>query len=114
MCLTDRMHCAPWGLHGGHAGFGNRVTVTLDGREVTDVQNSKVRQQRLKPGDCLNLRAGGGGGFGPPQERDAARVANDVKQGYISAQSARDNYRVSVTADYKVNESETRKLRSTA
>jgi N-methylhydantoinase B len=114
MCLTDRMHCAPWGLHGGQAGFGNRVTVTLDGHEVTDVQNSKVRQQRLKPGDCLNLRAGGGGGFGPPHERDTARVADDVKQGYISAQSARDNYRVSVTADYKVNEGETRKLRSTA
>ena len=39
-CLADRMHCVPWGLHGGHSGLGNRVTVQLDGIEIKDSQNS--------------------------------------------------------------------------
>jgi N-methylhydantoinase B len=111
-CLADRMHCAPWGLHGGHAGLGNLVTVQLAGQEIAASQNSKIRAQRLRPGDRLTLRAGGGGGFGSPLERDAARVAHDVKQGYISAQSARDNYRVSVTAQFEVHQDETRELRA--
>jgi N-methylhydantoinase B len=110
-CLADRMHCVPWGLHGGHSGLGNRVTVQLDGVEIKDSENSKIRAQRLRPGDRLFLRAGGGGGFGPPVERDLELVARDVKQGYISAQSARDNYRVSVTADFKIHQDETQALR---
>jgi N-methylhydantoinase B len=112
-CLADRMHCAPWGLHGGHAGLGNLVTVQFDGGKTEAGQNSKIRAQRLKAGDRLTLRAGGGGGFGPPRERDPALVAYDVKQGYISAQSARDNYRVSVSAEFGLQQDETRKLRVT-
>jgi N-methylhydantoinase B len=87
------------------------VTVELDGVEIKDSQNSKIRGQQLRTGDRLFLRAGGGGGFGPPVERELALVARDVKQGYISAQSARDNYRVSLSSDFKIQQEETRALR---
>ena len=50
--------------------------------------------RRLKPGDAFTLRAGGGGGFGPPLERPIERVREDVRQGYVSLKAARDWYGV--------------------
>jgi N-methylhydantoinase B len=93
---AERMHCAPWGIEGGMAGLGNHVTTRIDGKEDLDRPNAKLRNQRLKPGDALILRTGGGGGFGPPQERDRELVIRDVQQGYVSAEVARTVYRVDV------------------
>jgi len=108
---AERMHCAPWGLHGGHAGMGNRVSVRIDGEERAG-PNAKVRNQRLRAGDAVVLRAGGGGGFGPPHERDPQRVADDVAQGYVSRESALDAYRVVLRADGTLDADATRALRA--
>lgn len=108
---SDRMHCAPWGLHGGHEGMGNRATVRIDGAEVSSA-NSKIRNVQLKPGDAFLLRAGGGGGFGSPIERDPALVARDVREGYISEAVARDVYRVAFDGQGGVDQAATAKLRS--
>jgi N-methylhydantoinase B len=91
---AERMHCAPWGIEGGMAGMGNHVTTRIDGKEDLERANAKLRNQRLKPGDALILRTGGGGGFGPPAERDREQVLRDVRQGYVSAEVARKLYRV--------------------
>jgi N-methylhydantoinase B len=109
---VDRVHCAPWGLAGGKEGKGNQVAIRLDGEDVGELPNAKVLQQRLKPGDAFTLRAGGGGGFGDPQRRDAEKVADDVKQGYVSAAVARDVYRVALTASGGVDLEATAALRS--
>jgi N-methylhydantoinase B len=109
---VDRVHCAPWGLAGGKEGKGNQVAIRLDGEDVGELPNAKVLQQRLKPGDAFTLRAGGGGGFGDPQRRDAEKVADDVKQGYVSAAVARDVYRVALTASGGVDLDATAALRS--
>ena len=90
---VDRMHCRPWGLQGGMPGMGNHVTLRVDGHEKADFPNAKVLTAHLKPGDAFVLRAGGGGGFGDPAERDPRRVAEDVRQGYISQDAARRDYR---------------------
>ena len=92
--------------------MGNHVSVEIDGVDDESRLSSKVRAQRLKPGDRLYLRAGGGGGFGAPLERDAERVADDVKQGYVSAESARENYLVALDGQHRVDVEKTRKLRS--
>jgi len=91
---VDRVHCAPWGLAGGTSGAGNQVTLRIDGKEVTDLPNAKVLMMRLKPGDAVAVRAGGGGGFGPPYERNPQRVVHDVRQGYVSLRAARELYGV--------------------
>ena len=39
----------------------------------------------LKAGDILTLYSSGGGGYGPPGERDPRLIADDVTQGYVSA-----------------------------
>ena len=93
---AERMHCAPWGIEGGMAGLGNHVTTRIDGKEDLERPNAKLRNQRLKPGDALILRTGGGGGFGAPQERDRELVIRDVRQGYVSAEVARTVYRVDI------------------
>jgi len=95
---VDRMHCPPWGLEGGRPGAGNQVTLRLAGVEKTDLPNAKVLTQRLQKGDAFTLRAGGGGGFGPPRERDPREVAEDVRQGYVSIQAARELYGVALDA----------------
>jgi N-methylhydantoinase B len=91
---VDRVHCAPWGLAGGASGAGNQVTLRLDGKEIADLPNAKVLMKRLNPGDAITVRAGGGGGFGPPHEREPERVANDVRQGYVSLTAAAESYGV--------------------
>jgi N-methylhydantoinase B len=91
---VDRVHCRPWGLAGGGEGAGNQVTLRIAGKEITDLPNAKVHMKRLNPGDALTVRAGGGGGFGPALERDPARVADDVREGYVSVAAAAENYGV--------------------
>jgi len=92
----ERVHCKPWGLEGGLEGAGNSVALRMDGEWKEDFPNAKVLTAQLKEGDAFRLRSGGGGGFGVPQDRPMEDVAHDVKQGYVSVESARDNYRVTV------------------
>ena len=40
--------------------------------------------------------SGGGGGWGPPAERDPEAVRRDVRDGYVSAEAARRDYDVRV------------------
>ena len=89
---VDRMHCRPWGLAGGGDGYGNEVRLRIDGKVLTDLPNAKVLSRRLKPGDAFIVLSGGGGGFGPARERERARLANDVRQGYVSETAARELY----------------------
>lgn len=107
---SDRMHCAPWGILGGHSGLANRVTVRVDGEELEN-PNAKVRNHRLKVGDALVLRAGGGGGFGSPTERDAEKVAYDVREGYITRTAAAATYRVVVDENGELDSAATTVLR---
>jgi N-methylhydantoinase B len=90
----ERTRCAPWGLAGGEAGLGNKVTLRLNEKVIDDLPNAKVLAQSLKPGDGIAMRGGGGGGFGSPLERPAERVRWDVAQGYVSVEAARAQYGV--------------------
>jgi N-methylhydantoinase B len=107
----DRVHCAPWGLAQGHAGFGNRVTLRIGGKEITDLPNAKVLTRELRPGDAFTVQSGGGGGFGPPWERDVESVTRDVRQEYVSREAARDIYGVVFQPGGAVDISETTTLR---
>lgn len=49
----------------------------------------------LHPGDVLRIETAGGGGVGPPGERDGERVLEDLQDGYISPQAAREVYGLS-------------------
>jgi N-methylhydantoinase B len=90
----DRAHCLPWGLEGGLEATGNQVLLQREGTWETGRVNAKVLTAQLKRGDAYALRSGGGGGFGSPLERAVERVADDVRQGYVTPSAARDYYGV--------------------
>jgi N-methylhydantoinase B len=88
----DRVKCRPWGLYGGLAGFGNAVAIHRFGEDERRFDNGKAFDLVLEPGDAYILRSGGGGGYGSPLEREPDKVAHDVRQGYITRQSAERHY----------------------
>jgi N-methylhydantoinase B len=90
----ERAHCRPWGLDGGLDGSGNRVDMRFDGKWKTDFPNAKVLVAHLKEGDAFRIQSGGGGGYGSPLERPAEDVAEDVRQGYVGIDEARELYGV--------------------
>ena len=67
---------------------------------------------QLKPGDIVTIDAPGGGGYGNPADRDPALVLNDVIQGYVGLEAAREDYKVAIDpGTFEVDEEGTRKLR---
>ena len=96
----DRVKCKPWGLEGGHSGFGNSVAIARFGKDKeTLFPNGKAFNQTLKPGDAYILRSGGGGGFGSPLERDLAALERDVRGGYVSRELAENTYGAVIAPD---------------
>jgi len=111
---VDRMHCQPWGLDGGLSGLGNQVNLNQSGEVLDKFTNAKVLLKRLNKGDTFTLLTGGGGGFGPPGERDPERVKNDLRQEYICKESAKKIYKVAVLKSGNVDTKATNDLRNKA
>jgi N-methylhydantoinase B len=92
----ERAVTPPWGLWGGKDGAVNGVEITaLDGA-VRRVR--KATQHAVDKGEVVRIMSGGGGGYGPPSERDRAAVARDVAEGYVSADAARRDYGLELAA----------------
>jgi N-methylhydantoinase B len=89
----DRIANAPRGREGGLAGANGGVK--LKSGKVLRTKGYQV----IPDGDRLLLLLPGGGGMGPPAERDPAAVARDVRDGLVSAENARALYGVVVSAD---------------
>ena len=62
---------------------------------------SKVNQLPLNHEDMFEAHTGGGGGYGPPWERDIWRVQEDVADGYVSVDEARKTYGVIIADNLK-------------
>lgn len=79
----------PWAMQGGQEGSPNFAEVVRADGEV--VRFSKTARLPLAKGDLVRLVTGTGGGWGDPRERDPARIAADLRDGYLTpAQAARD------------------------
>lgn len=90
----ERKNCLPWGLEGGLEGAGNEVLLRRNDEIQSEAVNAKFYSTRLTTGDAFFLRSGGGGGFGSPLKRPPEKVLDDVRSGYVSADSARRYYGV--------------------
>ncbi len=67
---------------------------------------------QLKPGDVVTIDAPGGGGYGNPLERDPEMVLNDVIEGYVSIESAKNDYGVIIDPEtLEIDWEETKRLR---
>jgi N-methylhydantoinase B len=98
-------HAAP-GLQGGDAGACGRVT-------TSNAVPLPPKISTLVPADTVvTVELPGGGGYGPSTSRDPARVLEDVREGYVSLERARDEYGVAidpVTWSVLVNETTRRR-----
>ena len=93
--LAEKAVLPPFGVCGGAAGATNRFWVRRNNERVQPSPlPGKVSGFPLQLGDVLLMESSGGGGFGDPLERDSARVAADVGEGYITPAAAKVVYGV--------------------
>ncbi len=96
--LADRDKAGPWGLFGGEPGL--KAQYLLIKGSDTEFLDSKVTVH-LDPGDVISYRTCGGGGYGPPIEREPSQVLDDFIVGKISLNRALDAYKVVILPDSK-------------
>lgn len=108
---VDRYRHPPYGLFGGEEGRGNEIVIN-PGTE-SEEQHSKISGYQLPAGSVISHRTAGGGGYGPPFERDPALVLDDVRNEFISAAEAASVYGVKVAEDGRsVDDEATEALRA--
>ena len=86
-----------FGLHGGGSGSLNSIKLRYpDGKEHRPLSLDLITQ--VPKGTVYHQLAGGGGGYGRPEDRPAEQVAREVRNGVVSVAAARDVYRVVLDA----------------
>jgi N-methylhydantoinase B len=90
--LGERGRFAPFGVEGGGQAALNRFLFDTSDGQAEPPLASKIVDVKIARGQRVRLETPGGGGFGPPSERDRVRVARDVRLGYVSEQRAREHY----------------------
>jgi N-methylhydantoinase B len=92
--LSDGAIVPAFGVLGGLAGFPVGSWVDHDGEVENFDTPGKVAGHPVEQGAAVVIRSAGGGGYGDPTERDPARVAEDVREGYVSNAAAHQLYGV--------------------
>lgn len=102
--FMDGSFNVPQGVRGGASARGNEAhLVRRDGscRRLIDI----VGEQVVDAGERIVSLSAGGGGYGDPLTRDVDAVLEDVVEGFISIERARDAYGVVIHGDPKRVES---------
>jgi N-methylhydantoinase B len=90
MYASDGSVNAPQGVLGGEAGKPARAY--RRGPDGSLVELPNCDRVVLRPGETIVSVSCSGGGYGAARERDPAAVASDVREGYVSAERAREVY----------------------
>jgi N-methylhydantoinase B len=107
---ADGTHVPPKGVRGGGDGSGARQFVRRIGGELEELPN--VTRIVLEPGETLLAQSCGGGGYGPPWEREAGLVEHDVRDGFVSRERAGSVYGVRWGANGVLDREETVRARA--
>jgi N-methylhydantoinase B/oxoprolinase/acetone carboxylase alpha subunit len=65
--------------------------VNLFGQSGYDEQ-TKTMSAKLRRGDVFSMWTQGGGGYGPPEERDPAAIERDLREEKTTPQRSREAY----------------------
>jgi N-methylhydantoinase B len=79
----DGIRYGACGMLGGENATPHRYRLLSEGRPPR-VLRTKETGIEIRPGDCLEVRSGGGGGWGPPAKRAPAARERDRLQGLVS------------------------------
>ena len=107
----DSVSHPPWGVAGGQAAASGRCLVN-PGRPDARLLEPLSDGNMVKSGDIVRIETGGGGGWGHPFDREAERVAADVRNGFVSRASAEAHYGVVLDADLSVDATATAECRA--
>ena len=98
--MTNKHKLCAWGLKNGGGGAlgatlykkagGDKWETTVEA--YGKVSPSKYSNIPMNPGDRVRVLAPGGGGFGVPTDRSQEAVKEDLREGYISEDQAREIY----------------------
>lgn len=81
--VMDHGRTGPQGVLGGGDGGANQVRFEFaDGRVHVPAHLSKEQDITVLPGDVIDVRTPGGGGYGDPAKRAAERIEDDRVKGY--------------------------------
>ena len=80
----------PWGVHGGADGSVNRLEILHGDGSVKAL--ARASHLPLEQGDTVRVVTGNGAGCGDPAQRPRAEVLDDLRDGYISRDEARQVY----------------------
>ena len=92
--MVDRTQFPAAGLQGGKPGS----TGTLEVNTESAIPKTILW---LEPQDTIKMSPPGGGGFGPPWERDPQHVLLDVIAGYVTIETAKSEYGVIIACSAK-------------
>tara|TARA_Y100001968_G_scaffold275206_1_gene268810 strand:- start:427 stop:1143 length:717 start_codon:yes stop_codon:yes gene_type:complete len=103
--MKKKTKTSGWGLNGGRADSKNKMIIWPG----TD-KEKHVGMYRtfMKKGESFQNYSAGGGGWGNPYAREIERIIDDIKNGYISRESAEKDYGLIVKDDYTYEEKEER------
>ncbi|MFH1293657.1 MAG: hydantoinase B/oxoprolinase family protein [Pseudomonadota bacterium] len=102
---SGRYRYPPEGLFGGKDGL--KAQFLINGKP-----GNPYGLTQFGPGDEIIIDVAGGGGYGNPFERDVELVENDVANGYVSVEKAKEDYGVVIDPETMKSEpEETAKLR---
>ena len=87
--LGDRHTVQPYGVFGGKPGSLAKSTLYRGNEEIA-LHSKDVKD--LREGDVLRFTLSGAGGYGPPEEREAAAIDRDLADGYVSAEAVARDY----------------------
>ena len=90
--MMDHGRFPPFALAGGTTGAMTEIEVSQDGTVTRPPHISKGTGYVLAPGDWVQVKTPGGGGWGDPRKRDRERVERDVRRGYIAPALAAATY----------------------
>lgn len=95
--VIERTRIPGWAQQGGLSGTPNRLEI--DFPDGTTRVLRKATDLPIPAGSRLRIYCGGGGGYGPPGERDPEAVRRDLLHGIITLEHARKHYAHALSRD---------------
>jgi len=92
---TDKHAVEPFGSDDGLVGRRGACVINPGSKDETQLP-SRFGDYRLGRDEIIRLERPGGGGLGDPRRRPVEKVLEDVRQGYVSVERARNDYGVAL------------------
>lgn len=109
--LSDGAVVPAFGVLGGLPGFPVGAWIDRQGIIEDFDTPGKVAGHPVAEGSIVMIRSAGAGGYGDPLEREPQRVADDLREGYVSAAAAQELYGLVLNAAGQVDGAATIALR---